>query len=107
MVVNSVVSINSINSPRLNKYGIINSINCFIKLHNSTALYFARALTVVDSIGLSTSKKEALLASLDPSSVLGVYKQGGGDIVSSDITELKTNIITLYYIESRGNQYVI
>ena len=107
MIINSVVSINAINSPKLNKYGIITSNKCFIKLHNSSALYFARGLTLVDSIGLSTSKRLALLATLDHSAMLGVYKQGGVDIVSSDISDIKTNIKTLYYIESRGDQYVI
>ena len=107
MVVNTVVSINAVNSPKLNKYGIIKSIDCFIKLHNSTALYFACGLTIVDSIGLSTSKKEALLASLNHASVLGVYKQGGRNITSTDITELKTNVKTLYFLESKSKQYVI
>jgi len=107
MIINSVVSINAINSPKLKKYGIITGNNCFIKLHNSNALYFTTALTVVDSIGLSTSKRLALLATLDHSAMLGVYKQGGVDIISTDITELKSNIQTLYYIESKGKQYVI
>lgn len=107
MIINSVVSINAINSPKLKKYGIITSNNCFIKLHNSNALYFSTALTVVDSIGLSTSKRLALLASLDHIAMLGVYKQGGVDIVSSVISDIKTNIKTLYYIESKGQQYVI
>jgi len=107
MVINSVVSINAINSPRLNKYGIVTSNKCFIKLHNTNALYFATALTVVDSIGLSTSKRLALLATLDHGAMLGVYKQGGVDIISTDISDIKSNIKTLYYIESKGKQYVI
>lgn len=107
MVINSVVSINAINSPKLNKYGIITSNDCMIRLHNSNALYFTCGLTLVDSIGLSPTKRLALLATLDHSNILGVYKQGGGDIVSSDISELKSNIETLYYIESKGMQYVI
>lgn len=113
MVINTVVSINAINninainSPRLNKYGIITSNDCMIRLHNSNALYFSCGLTVVDSIGLSTSKRSALLATLDHNSVLGVYKREGCNIVSSDISELKINIKTLYYIESKGMQYVI
>lgn len=107
MIINSVVSINSINSPRLNKYGIITSNDCMIRLHNSNALYFTCGLTVVDSIGLSPTKRLALLATLDPANMLGVYKQGGGNIVSTDISELKSNINTLYYIETKGMQYVI
>lgn len=107
MIINSVVSINAINSPKLNKYGIIISNNCFIKLHNSSALYFACGLTVVHSIGLSTSKREQLLDTLDHTGLLGVYKQGGCNIISSDMIELKSNINTLYYVESRGKQYVI
>ena len=107
MLINDVVSINSINSPRLNKYGIIISNDCLIRLHNSSGLYFATALTVVDSIGLCTSKRASLLASLDQSSVLGVYKRGDSNIISNDISELKSNLNTLFYVESKGGQYVI
>lgn len=107
MIINTVVSINAINSPKLNKYGIIISNNCFIKLHNSSALYFACGLTVVDSIGLPPPKRLELLDTLGHASVLGVYKQGGRNIISTDIMELKSNIESLYYVESRGKQYVI
>lgn len=107
MIVNSVVSINAINSPRLNKYGIIKSLDCFIKLHNSTALYFACGLTVVESIGLPPLRRLELLDTLDHSAVLGVYKQGGCNIISTNISELKTNVKTLYYIESKSKQYVV
>lgn len=107
MMINSVVSINAINSPRLNKYGIVTSNDCMIRLHNSNAFYFACGLTVVDSIGLPPSKRLKLLNTLDHASVLGVYKRGGCNIISTDIQELKSNIETLYYIEARSKQYVI
>lgn len=107
MVINTVVSINSINSTKLAKYGIITSNDCMIRLHNSSGLYFACGLSIVDSIGLAISKRLELLATLDHNNMLGVYKQGKDNIISKDITELKKNIKTLYYIESKGKQYVI
>lgn len=107
MIINTVVSINAINSPRLNKYGIVTANDCMIRLHNSNAFYFACGLTVVNSIGLPPPKRLELLDTLDHASVLGVYKQSGDDIVSSDIAELKSNIKTLYFLESKGKQYVI
>lgn len=107
MIVNTVVSINAINSPRLNKYGIITSIDYFIKLHNSTAFYFACGLTVVDSIGLPPPKRLELLETLDQTSLIGVYKQGGRNVISTDMMELKSNIKTLYFVESKGKQYVL